>query len=167
MELPAAASGSNFRPCLSQQMNINPPQILLVEDNEDDVFLMQRAMAKAHIRPPVYVATTGQEAIDYLSGSGSFADRGAYPLPHCIFLDLKLPFYDGFEVLAWMANQPALAQIPVLILTSSPEDRDRDRARRLGARAYLVKPPTPQMLIEALQAIPECAPACLPVPAEA
>ena len=146
-------------------MRTNLPEILLVEDNEDDVFLMQRAMAKANIRPPLYVATNGQEAVDYLAGSGSFADRAAYPLPHCIFLDLKLPFYDGFEVLEWM-NQRALANIPVLVLTSSPEERDRERARQLGARAYLVKPPTPKMLIEALQAIPECAPACQPLAAQ-
>src|SRR6267142_4902399 len=88
-----------------------PPGILLVEDNEDDVFLMQRAMSKANLRPPLHVAVNGQDAIDYLVGTGAYADRAAYPLPHCIFLDLKLPFVDGFEVLEWLGAQPALAHI--------------------------------------------------------
>jgi CheY-like chemotaxis protein len=142
---------------------MKPPGILLVEDNEDDVFLMERAMSKANLRPPLHVAVNGQDAIDYLVGNGPYANRDAYPLPHCIFLDLKLPFIDGFEVLAWLRQQSALAHIAVLILSSSPEDRDRENALQLGAKAYLVKPPTPAMLLEALHAIPECVPACLPV----
>ena len=120
-------------------------------------------MAKANLRPPLHVAVNGQDAIDYLMGNGPYGDRVAYPLPHCIFLDLKLPLIDGFEVLEWLRQQPSLAHIGVLILSSSPEHRDRERARQLGAKAYLVKPPTPTMLIEALQAIPECVPACVPV----
>jgi CheY-like chemotaxis protein len=132
--------------------------ILLVEDDENDVFLMERAMSKANLGGPIHVAVNGQEAIDYLSGKGKFSDRTIYPLPHCIFLDLKLPFIHGFEVLEWIRTQPSLQEINVLILTSSGEDRDRERANQLGAKAYLVKPPTAQSLLEVIQYLPECAP---------
>ena len=132
-------------------MNSEKPVILLVEDDENDAFFMQRAMAKTGLEYPVQVVMDGQEALDYLSGSGKFSERAKYPLPHCIFLDLKLPFVHGFEVLKWIREQPALRETIVFILTSSPEERDRERAAELGAKRYLVKPPTPEMLREALQ----------------
>ncbi len=131
-------------------MTISPRHILLVEDDEDDVFIMERAMSKTNLNQSIHIAINGKEAIDYLSGARKYVDRAAYPLPDCILLDLKLPFVNGFEVLEWMRSQPSLLHIPVLILTSSPEDRDRKKAQELGAKAYLVKPPTPQMLLEAL-----------------
>lgn len=130
----------------------------MVEDDENDVFLMQRAMSKANLGSPTYVAVNGQEAINYLSGTDKFSDRTVYPLPQCIFLDLKLPFVHGFEVLEWMRSQPLLQEISVLILTSSDEERDRRKATQLGAKAYLVKPPTVQTLLEAMKFLPECAP---------
>src|SRR5947208_2644140 len=129
--------------------------ILLVEDDPNDVFLMERAMAKAKIDLPMRVAINGEEAITYLSGQGKYADRAAYPLPACVFLDLKMPFVNGFEVLEWLRVQPALADLSVVVLTSSPEERDRERALQLGAKGYLVKPPAPQMLVEVLQDSPD------------
>lgn len=132
-------------------MSPQPQIILLVEDDEDDVFLMERALSQTRLEVPMRIATNGQEAIDYLSGNGPYGDRAAHPLPALIFLDLKLPFVNGFEVLEWMRSQPALSGIQVLVLTSSPEDRDRQRAQNLGVKAYLVKPPTPQMLLEAFR----------------
>lgn len=120
--------------------------ILLVEDNEDDVFIMRRALKKIGDPYPMQVAITGREALEYLQGAGKFGDRAAYPLPSLIFLDLKLPFVHGFEVLAWIVQQPGLKDIPVLILSSSPEEKDREKARQLGAKAFLVKPPTPEMM---------------------
>jgi CheY-like chemotaxis protein len=127
--------------------------VLLVEDNEDDVFLLKRAMSKADLDVRINVASDGQEALDYLAGAGNYADRATHPLPECVFLDLKLPFVHGFEVLEWIRNQPTLAHITVFVLTSSPEDRDLQRARQLGAKGYLVKPPTPQMLLQALDSV--------------
>jgi CheY-like chemotaxis protein len=130
--------------------------ILLVEDNDDDVFLMKRALAKAKLSLPMQVAVDGQQALDYLAGIGKYSDRCAFPLPGCIFLDLKLPYVHGFEVLAWIRQQPLLHEINVFILTSSPEDRDREKARELGAKAYFVKPPTPEMLLQVMESFPEC-----------
>lgn len=136
-------------------MSLGHRGILLVEDDEHDVFFMQRAMSKAGLEPPVHIAHNGQEAVDYLSGSGSYQDRSIYPLPLCVFLDLKLPFIHGFQILVWMREQSALKDINVVILTSSPEERDRQRARELGAVAYLVKPPTPGVLAELSRNFPE------------
>src|SRR6267378_4592589 len=134
-------------------MNSSSRGILLVEDDENDIFFTRRAMAKASLEPPVHVAVNGQDALDYLSGAGEYANRNVYPLPQYIFLDLKLPFLHGFQVLEWMRAQPALKDIPVFVLTSSPEESDRNRAQQLGAAAYLIKPATAQMLSDALKLV--------------
>jgi CheY-like chemotaxis protein len=115
--------------------------ILLVEDNEDDVFFMQRAIRACGIEHEVQVAEDGQVAIDYLSGSAQYADREKFPLPFLIFLDLKMPRRPGFEVLQWIRHQPHLKTLLVLILTTSREDSDVQRAYELGVNSFLVKPP--------------------------
>ena len=115
--------------------------ILLVEDDRDDVFIFERALKAARIANPVVVVKTGQEAMDYLSHQGDYADQEKYPLPFVIFLDLKLPYLDGFEVLSWIRAQPALQSIVVVVLSGSDETRDHQKAYALGARTYLVKPP--------------------------
>ena len=115
--------------------------ILIVEDNDDDVFALKRALRKAGIANPLHVAVQGQEAIDYLAGQGKYSDRSQFPLPFLVFLDLKMPFVGGFEVLKWIRQQPALSDIVVVILTGSDEVRDHQQAYSLGARSYLVKPP--------------------------
>ena len=120
--------------------------ILLVEDNRDDVFLMERALKDARITNPVIVVETGPEAMDYLSGAGKFGDRSAYPIPAVVFLDLKLPFTYGHEVLAWIRQRKELESLIVIVLTSSNEARDLSRCYALGANSYLVKPPTAEQL---------------------
>lgn len=115
--------------------------ILLVEDDRDDIFIFKRALKAARIINPVTIVKNGQEAVDYLSHEGKYADQDEYPLPFVIFLDLKLPYLDGFEVLSWIRKQPALEPIVVVVLTGSDETRDHQRAYALGARSYLVKPP--------------------------
>lgn len=120
--------------------------ILLVEDNNDDVFLMKRALQGARIVNPVIIVETGQEAIDYLSGTGKFADRDSYPIPAVIFLDLKLPFLFGHEVLAWIRCRKEFESLVVIVLTSSNEASDLSRCYSLGANSYLVKPPTREQL---------------------
>jgi CheY-like chemotaxis protein len=130
-------------------MKLNPSAtILLVEDEPSDVFLMKRALKGAQILNPLQVACDGQQAIDYLSGAGKFSDRTQFPLPSIVFLDLKLPYKSGFDVLGWIRGQSNLEQTLVMVLTSSSEERDIAQCYKLGARTFLVKPPTPAMLLE-------------------
>lgn len=114
--------------------------LLLAEDDENDVFLLRRALSEANIDNPLFVARDGQEAIDYLAGAGKFADREQHPLPCLFILDLKMPRKTGMEVLQWLRQQPALHALPVLILSSSAQRHDIDRAYALGANAFVVKP---------------------------
>ena len=126
--------------------------ILLVEDNRDDVFLMKRALKRADIANPLYVVEDGQKAIDYLSGAGGYNDRGNYPLPAILFLDLKLPFKSGHEVLAWIREQEKFDTLVVVVLTSSDEPRDVSKCYELGANSYVVKPPTAEKLLDLARA---------------
>jgi CheY-like chemotaxis protein len=135
-------------------MTYQPPNILLVEDDENDVFLMERALAKAKVGVPMQLVSNGEDALRYLKGEGKYADRAHYPLPELVFLDLKLPFVHGFEVLEWIRQQSGRPDLNVVILTSSPEERDRKRAAALGAMAYCVKPPTEQLLLDLFRSIP-------------
>jgi len=132
--------------------------ILLVEDNEDDVFIMERAMLKLPLKHRMHVAADGRQAVDYLQGSGKYSDRLAYPIPSLIFLDLKLPFLHGFEILEWINTQRLLKNVPVAILTSSAEPKDREKAIRLGAKTFLVKPPTPETLTQVFELILDAPP---------
>jgi CheY-like chemotaxis protein len=114
--------------------------ILLVEDDPNDIFLMERAFAKLGYGASLKAVKDGEEAVDYLAGRGSYQDRGAHPLPGLVLLDLKLPKLSGFEVLAWMRRQPQFTNLPVGVLTSSKEKGDIYRAYSLGATSYMVKP---------------------------
>lgn len=114
--------------------------ILLVEDDANDVFLMQRACRKAELPNPLQVVGDGDEAVDYLAGQGAYSDRARYPLPVLLLLDLKLPRKGGLEVLGWLRQQPNLKRLPVVVLTSSKEPADVNKAYDLGANSYLVKP---------------------------
>jgi len=120
--------------------------ILLVEDNEDDVFLMQRALQEAGVINPLHIVEDGQQAVDFLSGNGNFADRKGFSLPAVVFLDLKLPLKSGHEVLSWIRKQPNLESMVVVVLTSSEEPTDVSKSYQLGANSYLVKPPTVEQL---------------------
>jgi CheY-like chemotaxis protein len=108
---------------------------------------MKRALRDAGIDNPVRLIEDGQQAIDYLAGSGEFSDRERSPLPMIVFLDLKLPFKTGQEVLEWIRRQPDFARLIVIVLTSSSEPVDVDRAYRAGANSYVVKPPTADELL--------------------
>lgn len=145
-----------------QPANLIPNQfaahgtLLLVEDNPDDIFLMRRALKKSGLELPVQIVTDGKQALDYLMGTDEYGDRRQFPQPRWVFLDLKLPYFNGFEVLEWIRKDPTNQHLDVVILTSSPEERDRETAQRLGAMAYLVKPPTVEAL---LRVFPQCQPA--------
>ena len=119
---------------------MSKPCILQVEDEANDVFLLQRAFRQAGIDNPVQVATDGEMAIDYMSGTGRFADRTRYPLPGLILLDLKLPRKTGREVLQWIRAQPGFRRIVVIAFTSAPYIGDVGLAYDLGANSFLIKP---------------------------
>src|ERR1044071_3180356 len=98
--------------------------ILLVEDDEDDVFLMKRALRDACITNPLVVVPDGDQALNYLAARGDFQDRTLYPVPGVIFLDLKLPYKSGHEVLSWIRGQEDFRTLIVIVLTSSEEPTD-------------------------------------------
>jgi CheY-like chemotaxis protein len=127
--------------------------ILLVEDDSNDVFFLQYAFEAVGITNPMQVVTDGQQAIDYLAGTNQFADRRQFPLPVLVLLDLKLPVKMGLEVLRWIQVQPYLANLLVIILTSSSDSADVERAYALGARSYLVKPVSLEKRVEMAKVI--------------
>ena len=127
--------------------------ILLVEDNPDDAELIAYAFKKAGIVSPLVVVDDGEKAIAYIQGSSTYADRTAFPLPHLFLLDLKLPRRSGFEVLeAIRANRPT-RNIPVVVLTSSNQEHDIERAYDLGANSYLIKPIGRDSLLTMVQSL--------------
>jgi CheY-like chemotaxis protein len=117
-----------------------PKTILLVEDNDDDVFLITRAFKTVGLVTPMVRATDGQDAIDYLSGKGHYADRVKFPMPALVLLDIKMPFISGLEVLRWIRGQPPFAPLPVVMFTTSSQECDVRSAYGSGANAFLVKP---------------------------
>jgi CheY-like chemotaxis protein len=115
-------------------MTATDERILLVEDNEDDVLLVRRA-------------------VEYLGGTGRYAGRGRHPPPALLLLDLKLPRRSGLEVLAWLRQQPALRRLPVVVLTSSQEPSEVGRAYDLGANTYIMKPVEFDALLEVVRTL--------------
>jgi CheY-like chemotaxis protein len=113
--------------------------ILLVEDREDDILLITKAFQRAGLTNPIQVVRDGEEALAYLSGAGKYSNRAEYPLPILLLLDLKLPGMDGFEVLSWIRHEEGIRGLPVLVLTSSSQLRDVNRAYQLGANSFIVK----------------------------
>ncbi len=127
--------------------------ILLVEDEEHDVLFMRIALKRAGVENRLAVARDGREAIAYLAGQGEFANRQEHPLPGLVLLDLRLPHVPGIQVLRWLRAQPTLAQVPVIIFSSSDQDADVDNAYRSGANGYVIKPPAPAALLEIVRRI--------------
>ena len=122
------------------QLTPNYDVILLAEDNEDHAILTRRAFKQAALINPVFVVQDGEEAIAYLKGEGKFSNRTEYPLPTLLLLDLKMPRKNGFEVLEWVRQQPSLAALRVVVLTTSDQIHDVNRAYQLGANSFLTKP---------------------------
>ncbi len=119
------------------------PIVLYVDDEENDRILMQFAFQQAGLEPALRMVSHGQEAIDYLSGTGAYGERAKYPLPAVVLLDLNLPAVHGFEVLKWIREQPAHKGLPVVVFTSSAREEDRVKARELGANEFVQKPMRP------------------------
>jgi len=123
-------------------------QILHVEDNPDDVMLMNLAFNRAGISARLHVVSDGDEAITALEQSS--LNGGA---PVCVLLDVKLPRVSGLEVLAWIREQPRLRRLPVILLTSSSQTSDINRAYDLGANSFLVKPPDLDSLTQLVKTV--------------
>jgi len=117
-----------------------PLPILLTEDDENDVLLFRRALRICALPNPLEVAEDGEVAMAYLGGDGVYADRREHPLPALIVTDLKMPKQSGFELIGWVRSQTELKDTPIIVLSSSGEPGDMDRAYELGASFYFVKP---------------------------
>jgi CheY-like chemotaxis protein len=121
-------------------MVTNPIDILLIEDNPNDVELTLHAPRKHHLANHIQVINDGEEAVEYIFCKGKYADRDQLLTPKVIFLDLKLPKVDGIEILKMIKSDPQTKKIPVIILTSSKEERDIMTSYESGANSFIVKP---------------------------
>jgi CheY-like chemotaxis protein len=114
--------------------------LLLFEDDDNDAFLLQRALKKVGIENPVHRVRDGQEGIEYLTGVGQYGDRSRFPFPRVVLLDLKMPRKSGLEVLQWMKTHPEYKVIPTIIFTASREHQDIATSYGLGANCFVAKP---------------------------
>ena len=134
-------------------MNDPDKVILLVEDNPDDEALTLRALRRSHLLNPIEVARDGVEALDFLFARGTHAARATQPLPTLVILDIKLPKLDGLGVLKAIRCEPRTRFLPVVILTSSQEERDLISGYELGANSYVRKPVDFTEFIEAAKVL--------------
>ncbi len=126
--------------------------ILLVDNSEDDLMLMRIAFQKAGFTCPLPEVHDGDEAIAYLKGEKPYDDRSQYPLPTIILLDANMPRKNGFEVLAWVRAQPAHQHLSMIMLSASMRNADVERAFKLGATSFIVKPSELNELVNLLRA---------------
>lgn len=115
-------------------------EILLVEDNPNDAELTLRALSRQNLANKVYTVKDGEEALEYIFATGSYTERRIEYCPKVVLLDLKLPKVDGLEVLRRVKSDEKTKHIPVVVLTSSQEERDIVESYQLGANSYIVKP---------------------------
>jgi CheY-like chemotaxis protein len=125
--------------------------ILIVEDNENDALILQRALRKAGFDNPFHLSPHGRDAVRYLKGEGPYKDRQKYCFPRILFTDLKMPEMDGFELLQWLRTHPECGIIPAIVLSASQQEKDIARAYRLGANSYFVKPLDSEQLVSMLR----------------
>lgn len=125
---------------------------LYVEDDVNDVELLKTALHRQHVGT-LHRVKDGQEAIEYLTGKGAFADRERFPLPNVVLLDIKMPRLDGFGFLDWLRHHSPnhLKRLPVIIMSSSGEPRDVNRAYDLGVNCYMTKPVDWQLFRERMK----------------
>ncbi len=131
--------------------NVDAVEILLVEDNPADEELTLRALKKGKIANTVFVVRDGVEALDFLFSKGEYCDRVHMVKPRVILLDLKLPKIDGLEVLRQIRNSDLTRLIPVVVLTSSREEKDIVESYRLGVNSFIVKPVEFDKFVEAVK----------------
>ena len=125
--------------------------ILVAEDNPDDALIFKMRFKRATLPHMLHMVEDGQKVIDWLSGQGEFSNREKHPVPDVILLDLKMPVKTGFEALEWIRSQQQFRGLPVIILSSSDDQRDVKRASEMGATTYFVKSPHLQDVLEYLR----------------
>ncbi len=119
---------------------MKPKNILYVEDDENDLWLLERAFWSEGMKESLHVVRDGAEAIAWLAGDGDYGDRAKYPLPNLVLLDIRLPKVDGFAVLRWARARPPFNTLPMIMFSISYELNDVTESYRLGANLFLVKP---------------------------
>lgn len=134
-------------------MDDDKVELLLVEDNPNDVELTLHALKKSHLTNKIHVVRDGEEALDFLFGDKGTNSGGRVNSPRVILLDLKLPKVDGMEVLKRLKNDPTTKSIPVVVLTSSNEERDILETYTLGVNSYIVKPVDFAKFVEAMRTL--------------
>jgi DNA-binding response OmpR family regulator len=127
--------------------------VLVVEDDPNITFFLERAFDKAGLMGPLCIVRDGDEAMAYFNGEGKYADRKKHPIPALVLLDLRLPKKSGLEVLQWLRKQPDVGRIPVVILTLTASPEDINRAYALGANSVLLAPLNAEGLLETVKAI--------------
>lgn len=130
-----------------------PITILMADDNAADCLMVKEALERAHLHNDLRFVENGVELLDYLRRRGKYIRPSDAPRPGLILLDLNMPRKDGREALGEIRNDPALACIPVVVMTGSKEDEDFWRARNLGANIYLVKPVTFEALVNVVKSL--------------
>jgi CheY-like chemotaxis protein len=136
-----------------------PVTVLHVDDDPNDTTLLQVACAKADVDFEIHNVGDGDQVIDYLAGTGKYADRSQYRLPGLVLLDLKMPKVEGVEVLKWIRSHANLRDLPVIVLSGSELQEDIREAYAVGANSYLVKPPSFNSLINLVREIDSRLPA--------
>jgi CheY-like chemotaxis protein len=140
---------------VTQKADLNTTPILLVEDSEDNVFLVRHALHKAGVTTPLEVVTSGEQAIEYLGGTNGYTDWHQFPLPAIVLLDLKMPGMSGFDVLKWVRQRSGLKALRVAMLTSSDLPSDIKTAHDLGANIFLTKPVELERLVQLMKTLNE------------
>ena len=129
--------------------------ILYAEDEANDIFFLELALKTAGSTLALHSVVNGEQAIEYLSGLGPYADRTLHPLPDLVLLDINMPKVSGLEVLEWIRQEPRFKSLPVVILTSSSRLEDREKAQHLAIDDYLLKPSDPRKLVELVKSMQE------------
>lgn len=127
--------------------------VLIAEDDENDAFMLKRAIEKSALNMPVHICEDGSCAMQYLQGKGEFADRAKFPFPRLLVTDLKMPLKSGFEILEWLHKHPECNLIPKVVLSGSNQESDVVKAYQLGANCYFKKPSSSSDLNKIVQAL--------------
>ncbi len=148
--VPAAPAKTPLAP---PKPNGSSGAILIADDNKDDATHAKKIVEKLHLQVSVHGVFSGEEVLAYLEGHGRYANRADYPYPVLLLLDLRMPGWDGFEVLTWLKNHPNHRALPVVVLSVVRELPMISRAYQLGARSFLIKPLTQSEITRTIRAL--------------